>query len=275
VGGVIAASDLRLNFLRFTVFENSVILFCLFWMALIPDSSSGVLRPLIEDISTLHPNEPMSAARLVIIGVIAFVFLSDIFQTQRGIQATWGLLFSLSGQALLATITVVYTLTGRLSPIALYGYCGVFLLSLVGMVTVIQSYQPAVKYPVKALIYPLLSTLMALLGVSLIAWQDSAIARFIQEAHRFGGVVFLALIVPLAWGHGQLRQNHLTPDEMAKRLIGVAVFAFLSAAFFTATSMSSLLGVCVNGLIVLLGVFFALIQAKDYTPPIAAGDHHE
>lgn len=254
LGLFIAGLNLRTGFLRFVALSNGLILLSLVWMILVPDSSLGVLRYLQED---------TGMRRSVIVGLMASVFFMDISQSLRGITQSYTLLFAISGQALLATITLFYTLVGKLSLVALFGHGGMFALSFIGIVVVVQSYNPdKTPFQMKRLMFPAISVLMALLAWGLVTRPDTAITLFIQG--KYGAALLIVIVSLLAWGSGQLRQNHLTPDRMVRRLVGIYLFVFMSVALFTADSSVSLLGVTMNVLVACVTVFYALIQAQEY-----------
>lgn len=254
LGIFIAGMNLRTGFLRFIALSNGLILLSLIWMLLDRDSSLGVLRFLQED---------TGIRRSVLVGLMASIFFMDISQSLRGIAQSYSALLVLSGQGVLALITLFYTITGKLSLIALFGHGGMFALSFIGIVVIVQSYNPdKTGFQFKRLMFPAISVLMALLAWGLVTRPDAAITAFIQD--RYGAIAFVFIVSLLAWGSGQLRQNHLTPDRMIKRLLGVYLFAFMNAALFATDNSVSLLGVTMNCLTALVTIFFALIQAQEY-----------
>lgn len=254
LGVLIAGMNLRTGFLRFVALSNGLILLSLVWMLIVPDSSLGVLRYLQED---------TGIRRSVIVGMMASVFFMDISQSLRGITQSYSLLFAISGQALLAVITLVYTITGKLSLVALFGHGGMFVLCFIGIVVIVQSYSPnKTRFQFKRLMFPAISALMAILAWGLVTRPDASLTQFIQD--RYGAMLFILIVALLAWGSGQLRQNHLTPDKMVKRLIGVYLFVFMNVALFAVDNSVSLLGVMMNMLTAGVTIFYALIQAQDY-----------
>lgn len=266
VGAMLGTMNLRLGFVGAVVIGNAVILLCLISMSVDTGSALGVLRPLIEDVGLPRDG---------IIGLFAVLFGVDVAQMrqmQRRQSPGYGTLTSLSGQLALALITLVYVIKGALHPIALYGAWGVFLLSLVGVLVVIQSYESQKRFfDVRQLMYPAMSVSMGLLAFGLI-WPGSAISAFIQqEWDIFIKGCLLALVI---WGCGELKQNHLTPKQVARRIGGMLFFAFFSVKRFTEDRDASVLGTWMHVMVWVLAVFFALIQAQDYgalQPDNAAG----
>lgn len=255
LGLFIASLNLRLGFLRFVALCNGFILLSLIWMLFLPESSMGVLRYIQED---------TGVRREIVIGLVACIFFMDISQSLRGIAQSYACLFAISGQAVIALVTLVYTVLGRLSLIAAFGHVGLFALSFVGIIVVVQSYSPVKKpFDFKRLMFPVISVLMAILAWGLVTRPDTAITQFIQN--QYGLVFFVMIVGLLAWGSGQLRQNHLTPDRMVKRLIGVYLFGFLSTALFMVDSSVSLLAIMMNLLVACMTVFYAFIQAQEYS----------
>lgn len=254
LGLFIAGLNLRTGFLRFAALSNGLILLSLIWMLLVPDSSLGVLRYLQED---------TGISREILVGLIASIFFMDISQSLRGIAQSYAALFAISGQGVLAIITLVYTLTGKLSLIALFGHGGLFALNVIGIVVVVQSYAPTeTRYSFKRLMFPAISVLMAILAWGLVTRPDTAITQFIQG--RYGALLYILIVSLLAWGSGQLRQNHLTPDRMIRRLMGIYFFVFMNMALFVSDDSVSLLGVTMNALVACVTVFYAMIQAQEY-----------
>lgn len=254
LGLFIASLNLRVGFLRFVALSNGLILLSLIWMLLVPESSLGVLRYLQED---------TGISRSVLVGIVASVFFMDISQSLRGMAGSYASLFVLSGQALLALVTLIYTLAGKLSLMAVFGHVGMFALSFIGIVVVVQSYNPdKTRFQFKRLMYPAISVLMALLAWGMVTRPDIAITQFIQN--QYGLVFFVVIVGLLAWGSGQLRQNHLAPDRMVRRLIGLYLFVFMSIGLFTTDDSVSLLGVTMNVLVACMTVFFAFLQAQEY-----------
>lgn len=254
VGAFIASLNLRVGFLRFVALSNGLILLSLLWMLLVPDSSMGVLHYLQED---------TGIPRQILVGLVASVFFMDVSQSLRGITQSYASLFILSGQCLLALITLVYTALGKLSLIADFGHVGLFVLCFIGVVVIVQSYNPdKTQFQFKRLMYPAISLLMALLAWGIVTRPDVAIIQFIHN--QYGAALFVVIVGLLAWGSGQLRQNHLTPDRMVRRLIGVYLFTFMSVALFANDSSASLLGVTMNVLVSCVTVFYAFIQAQEY-----------
>lgn len=253
-GAFIASLNLRVGFLRFVALSNGLILLSLLWMLMVRDSSLGVLHFLQAD---------TGIPRQVIVGLVASIFFMDVSQSLRGITQSYASLFVLSGQSLLALITLVYTAIGKLSLIAAFGHVGLFALCFIGIVVIVQSYNPdKTQFQFKRLMYPAISALMALLLWGIVTRPDTAIIQFIHN--RYGAALFVIIIGLLAWGSGQLRQNHLTPDRMVRRLIGIYLFTFMSVALFGVDSSVSLLGVTMNVLVACVTVFYAFIQAQEY-----------
>lgn len=252
--------NLRIGLLRFVALLNGLILVTLLWALIVPDAPLGILAPLFADIEAAHPMASVLAIRAVIILSIGFVFFSDVSQSLRRLPPSYGSLTSLSGQAVLTAITLVYVLRGRLPPLALYGPGASLVLSGVGIIVVVQSFDAHSRYPVRALLYPILSVIMAGLGLSLIVSPDTATRQIIEL--RYGVIVLVTLLGLLAWGCGQLRQNHLTPDKMVKRLTGLIVFPVFSLRLMATGNPVSFLGLLLTSAVAALAVFLTFVQAE-------------
>lgn len=255
-----AALNLRIGLLRFIALINGALLLSLVWMLIAPHSSLGILAPLGADIEAAQPLLSALAIRRTIVLGIGFVFFADVSQSLRRLPPSYASLSSLSGQAILFVITLVYVLMGRLSLLALYGTGGTLILSAAGIVIVVQSYQDAQRYRVRKLLYPLLSGAMGFLGIALILSPDTATRQLIEL--RYGGIVFVALLTLLAWGCGQLRQNHLTPDKMVRRVSGLILFPLFSLRLWATGQSISLLGVLNTLSVAGLAAFLAFVQAQ-------------
>lgn len=266
VGTLIASFNLDIGFIRLVALVNSLLLLALIWMLVVPDAPLGVLRIAIT------PNTP----REPLVGFVAFFLLSDIFQIRRNNTPQWAMLMSVSGQVPIVVCAFVGVVQGVFTPIALYAPLGVMSLSLIGIAIVVQSDRASrppftpIKYPAQKLVYPVLSALMGWLGSMLILRRDSIITSFIID-YPLGLGLFALLIVFLAWGHGQLRQNHLSPKQMSRRLTGVIMFAFLIAALFVNEGAGSFLGVTMNILVAVLGVYLSFMEARHYATTASQG----
>jgi hypothetical protein len=229
-------------------------------LLVLPDLPLGILGPLYRDALLWRPLMDALAVRISLISLIGFVFFVDISQSLRRLPPSCGTLFSLSGQAALFGIALVYVLRGELPPLALYGIGGTFVLSFVGIVAVVQSYTPTRRFTARGLLYPVLSLLMGGLGVGLILSPDTA-TREVIDLH-YGPVVLVGLLGLLAWGCGQLRQNHLSPDKMVRRLMGIVIYPALSVRLLVTGTPVSLLGVFLTINVAGTAVFLAFVQAE-------------
>lgn len=248
----IASLDLPLLMIRIIALSNAFFLLSLVYMILVPNAPLGVLRFLQED---------TGMRRNTLVALVAAFFFMDIAQSMRGVVTSYSMVMSLSGQAAVALITAIYVIKGDLSAIALYSHGGAFALSAIGVLIGIQSRHTNLRYPVKRLILPALSTLMFILVWGLITRPDSPLALFIQNT--YGKVFFILLVGALAWGSGQLRRNHFSPEKMARRLTGIYLFAFLVVALQITTGGSSLLGVYMTVHVAVLSMVFPFLQATD------------
>lgn len=253
------ALNLRLGFLRLVALLNGVILLLVLY-ALHPASPDGILGPLLADLGRALPDSDPNAIRFMAGAALGFVFFADISQSMRRLPPSYGLLACLSGQAILTVITAVYVLAGQLPSLALYGTGGTLALSAVGMITVIQSYRGVDRIAIRTFLYPMLSAVLGCLGMSLIFSPDSATRAMIETT--YGPYMLAALLALLAWGCGQLRQNHLTPDRMVKRLVGLALFPLSSLHLLTSSEPVSLLGVFLPISTALLAMALAFVLAE-------------
>lgn len=254
------ALNLRIGLLRLIALINGAILLSLLWMVFVPHAPLGVLGPLAADIEAARPLLSQLAIRGSIVFGIGFVFFADVSQSLRRLPPSYASLSSLSGQAILFLITLLYVVKGRLSLLALYGVGGTLALSAAGIVIVVQSYQNTRRYQVRSLLYPLLSSTMGFLGIALILSPDTATRQLIEL--RYGVLVFIFLLTLLAWGCGQLRQNHLTPDKMVRRVGGLILFPLFSIRLWVTGQPISLLGLLLTLSVAALAVFLAFVQAE-------------
>lgn len=265
LGMFIANLNMRRGFAGLVRLNNGLLFLSLMTMILFPDTSLGVLRPLVED---------LQSGRETVVGFFAFLFLVDVCQVDRGQHPSNGILFSLSGLCLLSLVTLFYVARGILTPVALYFTWGPFLMALVGLMVVIRSYETgegsAKRYDsAKRWMYPVLSASMGVLGIGLL-WPDSPSGLFI--ASQWNIVVIGLTVFLLAWGCGQLRQNHLTPDAMMSRVAGMFFFAFFSAVRMIEDRNTSLMSALMSVTMCLMAVFFSFMQAQDYPTPDSSSD---
>ena len=249
----------RAAFLRFITLSNGFILVLLLMGFFVPDAPLGLLSPLVNDLALMHPELAISDVRGAVIIGLGFVLFSDISQSLRRLPPSYLSLATLSGQALLFLITLAYTIAGRLPTLALYGIGGSFLLSVVGIVAVVQSYQGG-RFLARSLFYPSLSALMAFLGLGLILSPDTYTRQMIDQS---GGVASLLLLLALlAWGSGQLRQNHLMPHDMIRRLIGMGVFPIFPLRLLHSGAAVSFLGIFLTVNVAVIASLVAFVQVE-------------
>lgn len=250
--------DLRIGYLRLLAVVNGLILLSVLWL-LTPSSPMGTLGPLMMDIEAAQPMMSLLAIRGTVAVGIGFLLGADVSQSMRRLPASYKSLFSLSGQALLFVITLVYVAKGRLPLLALYGHGSVLALSAVGIVAIVQSYQASRRYDVRSFLYPILSAIMTFLGIALVLSPDTATRQLFEVP---GGVIpFLLFLASLAWGSGQLRINHLSPDKMSRRLIPLMIYPVLSVRLLVIGRPVSIMGVLLIVSVGLLAAFWPFLQA--------------
>ncbi len=255
------ALNLRRALLRLITLSNGLILLALLWTLVDSQAPLGLLSPLFDDMAAMDTGMSVQAIRATLVLGIGFCLVADISQSMRRLPPSYTSLASLSGQCLLGLITVAYVVVGRLPLLALYGIGGTLLLSATGIVIVVQSYAPTSRHPpVRTLLYPILSLGMLVLGISLILSPDTATRQIIEL--EYGPFVLGGLLFVLAWGSGQLRQNHLTPDRMIKRLLGLIVFPVFSLRLLAIGQPVSILGVVLTIIVAGLAVALAFVQAE-------------
>lgn len=249
----------RTAFLRFITLSNGLILVFLLLSFFIPDAPLGLLAPLVNDLAAIHPGLPLVDVRGAVVMGLSFLLFADISQSLRRLPPSYLTLATLSGQGILFLIAFAYTLTGRLPVLALYGIGGSFWLSVVGIVAVVQSYRGG-RFMARALFYPSLSALMAFLGLGLILSPDTLTRQMIDQS---GGVVSLLLLLSLlAWGSGQLRQNHLMPHDMIRRLIGMGVFPIFPMRLLHSGAPVSFLGIFLTLNVAVIASLMAFVQVE-------------
>lgn len=246
---------------RYVAISNAIILLCLLWMLLVPESSIGILR---------LPAEDMGLRRSFVVTLFAAVFFMDVAQALRGVRASWTYLTSLSGQAILALIALVYTTQGKIGLVGFYTHAGPFILSFIGVLVAIQRAKlrppwfvpPWMRQNTRQVMLTSVSIFLLTLAWGLLTRPDTNIALFIQN--RYGLGFFIVMIGLLLWGAGQLRHNHMKPWQALRRMFGLWLYAFMTAyLLLTDNNEIAPLTVFLSLNVPILATLFAVIQAQD------------
>ncbi len=239
---------------RFHALANATCLIVALHLFLVSDAPIGVLGFVQND--TNIPRE------LILAGMMGLFFM-DISQAVREPALSWAYLTSLSGQAVLAAITFLYTLAGDVSLIGAVTYIGPFVLSVLSVGVFAQRVRP-IRFlsRLKTLLLPAISVIMTVLSFGLLFNQDAPLRQFIEDRY---GLVALAVILPcLWWGAGQLRHNHIEPWKALRRCVGLYFFTLMTLYLLTYGNGVSLLGVFMTLHLSLLTVVIAFIQAREW-----------
>lgn len=278
------------GFLRFIAFTPALFLVSILWMMLVPESSMGVLQFAVQDVHR---------GRAVVGGVVAAFFMRDIGQALRGIKPRHGMIFVLSGQAVMAVVSIYYTLKGDATLASFAGNFGVFWLSLLSLWTIAQyeQYQFYIResarllklYPkphalpdeekaylksletnlprrflAKTYLIPGIAIIMFVSALGLITRPDGAIAAFIHNQVGFAYYVFV-----MAWlvvGSGFITLNHIKAKWLYVAVMGHWLFTVMLMGLFAYDPTSISLTFVVSHLIIAIEAFFIILLQTTYSP---------
>lgn len=278
--------DIPLNMTRLIVSLNALFPLALLWGMFVPESSLGVLRLLTED---------TGAPRGVVSAVLIAFFMADTVQWSRGIKMRWLGLYGLSGQFVLAVISVIYFARGSISLITLVGHGGLFVMSALclGIAVQMKEYRhaqreletqeeryrdalatlnpnravsavgmaPRIKYPIRPYLAPTISVILFLCAIGLIIRPDSAIAMFIQNTYSLA--YFVVVVAWLVIGSGALRINHVSAGGLFLSVLGYILFVFLLIGLsFSVANQVSLLTLLTHVSLASVFVFAAYLQTE-------------
>lgn len=267
----LADSTIKLDwtngFLRFIALSSSFFLLSILWMMLVPEASMGVLRFVQDD---------THRGRRVVTGVVALFFMRDIGQSLRGIKARHGMIFVLSGQAVMAVIATIYTLRGELSLAGFAGNVGVFWLSLVSLWTIAQHnqkmalmklgqvYRPRWGIEAKTFLIPGVAIIMFLTSIGLVTRPDGAISDFIHT--QIGLLYYVIVLGWIVLGSGFITLNHIKAKWLFVAVMGYYLFVGLLVGLFAYDPTSISLTFLVSHFVIAVEAFFIILLQTTYSP---------
>lgn len=255
------------GFLRFIALTPALFLLSIVWMLLVPEASMGILQLLTQD---AHRD------RTIVGGVVAAFFMRDIGQALRGIKPRHGMVFILSGQAVMAAISVWYTLHGQASMAAFAGNVGVFWLSLLSLWAIAQHDQrqallkqgklftPKWGIEAKTFLIPGIALIMFTSAIGLITRPDGAIAAFIQN--QVGLFYYAAVVCWLIVGSGFITLNHIKAKWLYVAVMGHYLFTVMLVGLFAYDPTSVSLTFVISHLIIAIETFFIILLQTTYSP---------
>lgn len=231
------------------------LLMCHLWPALVPEASHGILAFARRDVN-LSPT------------VMVVVFLFCIGITWRGVRPRLWLLGMLTGQGLLAGITLVYALRGVVTLAQVAGHGGLFMLCVFAVMALVQkdAARPWMvwrwRFDAQAFLIPTIGVTLMLYALGLATRPDAGIAMFIQG--QFGTPLIAILVAAFALGAGVVIQNHISASRLFVALVPQGIYAVMAIGLLGADNDVSLAGVIVHLLFTVTAMCVVLIQTKEY-----------